>query len=178
MGFQGLFIWVEGADDLRFFNKIVKPILEKRYSWVQVREYAKESSEYLTNFLKSIERMPADYILVADMNSSPCVTHRKERLKKTFKKIDGTRTVVAIQEIESWYLAGLNDISSQRLGLPIFSTTDRVTKEEFNTLKSNKFDFRTDFMVEILNHFSLEMAKQKNSSFKYFVEKYQLEMNQ
>jgi len=37
-----------------------------------------------------------------------------------------------------------------------------------------KFTSRIDFMSEILKKFSIEIAKQKNNSFQYFVEKYMI----
>ena len=49
-------------------------------------------------------------------------------------------------------------------------TTDTVTKEQFYNLMPKKFDSKIDFMREILKNFSIEIAKKKNKSFKYFVE--------
>ncbi len=172
MGYKQLFIWVEGPDDVRFFEQIIKPIFDKSYDWVVVRAYAKKQSKYITRFVKSIKAMPADYIFVADINLAPCITDKKQRLQKTFKNIKAERTVIVVKEIESWYLVGLNEVNSKKLGLPPFDVTDNVEKEKFNQLIPKKFDSRVDFMLEILKHFSTATAKQKNNSFKYFVEKY------
>jgi len=177
VGYRRLFIWVEGSGDVEFFNRVIKPIFEERYDWVEVRAYAQETSDYIIEFIKSIRRMEADYIFVADINLAPCITDRKQRLHKTFKNIETDKTIVVVREIESWYLAGLSDKTSKKLGLPIFSTTDSLIKEQFDPLIPKKFDSRIDFMLEILNHFSIETAKQKNSSFNYFAQKYQLEIN-
>jgi hypothetical protein len=83
---------------------------------------------------------------------------------------------VVIKEIESWYLAGLDDRSSKRLGTRYLNTTDNVTKEQFNDLIPKKFDSRIDFMQEILKCFHTETGKQKNTSFRYFLEKYDCEV--
>ena len=173
MSYRRLFIWVEGPDDVRFFNEIIKPIFDKKYDWVEVRVYAKERSDYVIKFLKSIEAIKADYIFVTDINSAPCISERKQKLHKFFKHIDKDRILVIVQEIESWYLAGLDEASSRRLGLPTFKTTNNISKEQFNRLIPEKFDSRIDFMLEILKHFSLEIAKQKNASLRYFIEKHQ-----
>lgn len=175
MGYRRLFIWVEGPDDVRFFNEIIKPIFDKRYDWVEVRAYAKQRSDYVIKFVKSIKAMKADYFFVADINSVPCITKRKQKLHKIFKNVDEDRILVIVQEIESWYLAGLDEASSEKLRLPIFKTTNSFTKERFDGLIPEKFDSRIDFMLEILKHFSLEIAKQKNDSLKYFIEKHQKE---
>jgi hypothetical protein len=140
LAYRRLFIWVEGADDQRFFEQVVKPLFEQKYDWVEVRTYAKHSGEYITKFIRSIKAMEADYIFVADIDSAPCITARKERLQETYKNVDEDKTLVVIQEIESWYLAGLNDANAKRLGLPVFNATDSITKEQFDPLIPKRFD--------------------------------------
>ena len=71
------------------------------------------------------------------------------------------------------YLAGLDKSNSKKLGLPFFEVTDEIKKEKLNQHIPRKFNSCIDFMMEILKYFSIDIAKQKNSSFKYFVEKYQ-----
>lgn len=172
MGYKGLFIWVEGTDDVEFFARIIKPHFDEVYDWVNIVPHADKSSEYITRFIHSIEAMRADYIFVADINSAPCVTELKQQFAKSYKNLEKSKVVVVIKEIESWYLAGLTEVNAESLGLPIFTATNDVTKEQFNSLIPKKFDSRIDFMVEILKRFSVDIAKQKNQSFSYFVEKY------
>ena len=38
-----------------------------------------------------------------------------------------------------------------------------------------KYDSRIDFMFEILKYFSIDSARKKNHSFRFFVERYHLE---
>ena len=168
-----LYVWVEGRDDAILFENIIKPLFHEAYDWVAVRPYASESSEYITNFIRSVNAMPADYIFVADINLSPCITHKKQRLQETYNNLDENRIQVVIQEIESWYLAGLDDESAEKLGLRTFANTDNLTKEQFNPLMPKRFDSRIDFMSEILKYFSIDTAQQKNRSFSYFIGKYQ-----
>jgi hypothetical protein len=75
---------------------------------------------------------------------------------------------VVIEEIESWYLAGLDERGSALLGLPDFGTTDTVTKEDFIALTPERFDSRIDLMIDILKIFSVTVAQRKNRSFGYF----------
>jgi len=118
--------------------------------------------------------MRADYIFVADINSVPCVTELKQELTRSYKNLDEDRVVAVIKEIESWYLAGLDDTHAESLNLPKFTTTNDVTKEQFNPLIAKRFNSRIDFMQELLKRFSMTIAERKNSSFSYFVEKYKL----
>jgi hypothetical protein len=174
MGYKRLFIWVEGDDDKDFFERIIKPIFEKKYDWIAFIRYAQMPTKKRIKFLESIKSksMNADYIYIADINNqTPCVTLRKQKIHAELKNIDKDKIIVVIMEIENWYLAGLDDTNAKNLKIPIHVNTDTITKEQFNRLIPKKFD-RRDFMLEILNCFSIRVAKQKNRSFKYFVEKY------
>ncbi|MFH1860552.1 MAG: hypothetical protein ABH870_06025 [bacterium] len=170
MEYKRLYVFVEGPDDERFFDKIIKPEFEKEYDWVKVELYAGESPEWRTNFIRSIEAMNADYIYVSDINGAFCVTAKKQKIKN----IDKDKIIVVIKEIEGWYIAGLDDVNSKRLKIPVVvTTTDTTTKEQFNQLIPGN-ESRIYVMLEILKCFSLETARQKNASFNYFVEKYKI----
>lgn len=170
-----LFILVEGEDDERFFYKILKPELEKKYSSVEVRCYAKLKREKIDNFLKSIKAMGSDYIYVTDINNFPCVTAKKQDIRNKLKNIENDKIIVIIKEIESWYLAGLNDMICKKFKIPTFDNTNNITKEQFNKLIPENFNSRIDFMLEILKFFSIDVAIQRNKSFKYFIKKYNCE---
>lgn len=71
MGYRGLFIWVEGEDDRRFFKEILEPKIQKKYNFVVTRRYAALKKEKIDNFLRSIKAMGADYIYVTDIDNSP-----------------------------------------------------------------------------------------------------------
>ena len=167
-----LYVFVEGNDDERFFNRILSSKLQEKYSGVKIIKYAKLKKERVDNFIKSIEAMGADYIYLTDINDSPCVTAKKEGTHSKYKNIDNNKMIVVIKEIESWYLAGLDNKACKQLKIKNFANTDNVTKEEFNALIPKKFTSRIDSMLEILKNFSIEIAKRKNNSFGYFVEKY------
>ena len=128
----------------------------------------------------------ADLIIVADLDESPCVTDRKERIPSGFRSLSAgqspgqptgpfssTRILIVCREIESWYLAGLNDEECKRLGLTTtIDNTDRISKEQFLDLMPDRFDSKSEFMLEILRVFDHETARSKNSSFRYFMQKY------
>lgn len=172
MKYRRLFLLVEGPDDMMFFSTIVKPKFETKYSLVEVRPHAGLKREKIRNFLRAIALMNADYLYVADIDSAPCVTAKKEEVQNKIGNINNDRIVVVIKEIESWYLAGLDTGKSKNLRISSFSTTDDITKERFNTLMPKEFDSRIDFMLEILKFFSVDIAKQKNKSFRYFLDKH------
>jgi hypothetical protein len=172
MPYKILFIFVEGNDDKRFFNKIIEPKLQKKYDCVKMICCAELKKKKIENFIKSIKSMgadyKADYIYVKDINASPCVFEKKQKVKKHLNIIDEDKMIIVIKEIESWYLAGLDIKESKKFKIKNFSFTDDITKEKFNTLINKKFDSRIDFMLEILKVYSIKTAIKKNKSFKYF----------
>lgn len=165
-----LFIFVEGEDDKRFFQHIVIPMINPIYKTI-IKTYAEEKKGKLEKYIKSI-RNYYDYIFIADINSSPCVIAKKESILEEYNFLDGNKTILVRHEIESWYLAGLSDKISEKFKIRTLKNTDKITKEVFNKMMNrSRFDSRIDFMVEILNHFSIETAIKKNKSFKYFMDK-------
>jgi hypothetical protein len=170
-----IFILVEGEDDVRFFGRIIKPLLINRYDAVEIIPYASIKRTKVDNFLKSIRLMNSDYIFVADIDAELSVRDKKQVLYSHFSHIDGGSIIVVIKEIESWYYAGLTPESLQDLEVPNLPLTDDLTKEDFNRLIPRKYDSRIDFMFEILKYFSLDSARKKNNSFRFFFERYHLE---
>jgi len=124
--------------------------------------------------LEAIKAMGADYLVIADYDCSPCVTSKKEWLHQHIKGLEPERTRIVIEEIESWYAAGLDEQGISQFGMPLPAGTDRLTKEQFNDMVPEKYDSRIDFMMEILKIFSLETARRKNRSFEYFLRKQEL----
>ena len=165
---------VEGEDDIRFFGRIIKPLFIARYDSVEIIPYASIRRTKVNNFLKSVRIMKNDYIFVADIDTERSVRDKKQILYYHFSNIESGSIVVVIKEIESWYYAGLSRETEVSFGIPNLSSTDELTKEDFNTLMPRKYDSRIDFMFEILKFFTMDTARMKNKSFRFFVDRYHL----
>ena len=190
MAFRMILILVEGADDERFFNYVVKPKLAQTYDYIQIEQYSEATKGDVNSILydyfamNATVEVQADAILVADLNASPCVTDRKERIRRRYRSLSGdtgtplgphlsTRILIVCKEIESWYLAGLSDIEFNRMGIATdLHHTDHFTKEQFLGLMPHRYSSRAEFMLEILQVFDHETARSKNSSFRYFMQNY------
>jgi len=150
-----LYILVEGPDDERFFRHVLQPHLESTHQSVRIVTYSQRPRKRLEALLKGIHAEGADYIYVCDINSCPCVTARKETVTASVSGLKESQMVVVVPEIESWYLAGVDDESGRALRLRPPVDTNSITKEAFNSLIPQRFSVRTDFMVEVLKSFSL-----------------------
>lgn len=172
-----LFILVEGEDDVRFFGRIIKPLLVHRYDSVEIVPYACIKREKVNKFLQSIVMMKNDYIFVADIDFEHTVRDKKQILYYRFSNIAAGSIVIVIKEIESWYYAGITGALAHSLGVPDLPSTDEMVKEDFNARIPRQFDSRIDFMFEILKSFSIETAVRKNQSFHFFIDRYHLREN-
>jgi len=166
-------VLVEGRRDREFFDAVIRPVLHKRYDHVQIWEYAGATIDKRIDYIKSIQAMKADYLLVTDLNASPCITERKRHLIDSLRNaIDPGCAIIVRREIESWYLAGANDQVCREFGIVSLARTDDVTKEQFRNLVPRRFgDSVGDFMVELLKGFQVELARGKNRSFRYLMDK-------
>jgi hypothetical protein len=171
MEYKILYIIVEGNDDERFFDIILKPVFEERDIYVTLVKYSKNWKK-ARRFIRSIQRRNVDYIYIEDIDNAPCITGRKQKIKEKIENIDEAKIIIVVKEIESWYLAGLDENACRQLRIPNLGTTDNIFKERFIGLKPKKFVSTIDFMLEILKFFDIETAKHKNESFRYFCGKY------
>jgi len=170
-----LFILIEGPDDEKFFDRVIKPILIKKYDDVIPYKYAERPKKKIVQLIKSVVRIEgADFICLADINNSPSIAASKQKIQNgKIGNVDKDKIVIVIKEIESWYIAGLDDICCRELGIPSCDTTDDINKERFNALVSRSKDkLRMSCMSEMLKTFNVLVAKQKNESFNYFYREY------
>jgi len=172
--FNELYFLVEGNDDERFFQRIVEPILQDRYDYIGYYQYARRPKRKIQAFIKSIASKQADFLCITDINTSPCVTARKKQVKRNkLGTLSDSRVLVVKKEIESWYLAGLNEECCRRLRLPACRETESISKEQFKQfLSGSKLGCTINCMIDILRNYNICTAKSKNESFDYFHRKY------
>ena len=171
--YRRLTLFVEGKDDIHFAKVVLFPLAVHMYDYVDIYEYAQKTYSATREFITTILRTDYwDYLFIVDFDQGPCVTLRKERIVSRYGNLDSGRVLVVKREIESWYLAGLDQDSCAELGIPFLGNTDDITKEQFDGMIPNRFEDRTDFMVEILNRYDVETARGRNESFDYAMGKH------
>lgn len=178
--FKQLYIFVEGSDDQRMFEQVFRPKFESDYDSVLIIPYASLPAKALKAQIQAIaSRKNTDYIFVCDLDSqgdsSFCITKRKNKQQE---KMGGTlpadKILVVKEEIESWYLAGITSDNLAKFSIKPFQDTENIGKERFMKLIPKQFMSKTDFMVEILKEYDLNVGRKQNSSLNYFVMKYSL----
>jgi len=167
-----LTIWVEGPSDKSLFDHVVVPRLSRKMVSAQVKCWRNLPKATLLRFLAAAVENGEDYLFVADLDTEPCVTAKKRLLQNELEGcLHRSHTVVVVSMIEGWYLAGLDAAGARRLGTKPLHNTDHVTKEDFERLRPSGFQTNREFMLAILDEFSVRAASRKNASFKYFLQK-------
>ncbi len=175
MKYNKLYIFVEGNDDELFFRKIILPLFLKHYSDVEIFKYAQWKHQKVELFLQSIITLDYDYIFTADIDMLDSVKGKKQVIRHKFGNLDNNKIAIVIKEIESWYLAGCTNEMSSILNIRVPSTTNDITKEDFNAICHQTYRSRIDFMFELLKVFNYSTAEERNDSFRFFLDIFNLE---
>ena len=167
-----VFIYVEGDHDEIFANYILSYYLRKTKSIeIWPIKYAEKSPKLINKDIKSKSNFKYIFLSDLDNNYYPCITARKEDRLKNYEYLNSSNIVIVKEEIESWYLAGINTSSEQFSELIIPDSTDDIEKETFDQMISTISDSKKDCLVEIAKNFDFDLAVKRNSSFRYFLNK-------
>jgi hypothetical protein len=172
MSVKRTFLLVEGPDDIRFFNSIISPILEKNNHYVTIIAHRTKTKKQICNIVRFCENQCIPYFYFEDIDSFPSIQRKKSRIDEKLQK-DLMNIIIVIKEIESWYLAGIEDRDLKSLGIKVkISDTNNIIKERFQEILPKKYDSQIDFMIDVLKNFSIQNAIRKNCSFEYFMRKF------
>lgn len=171
---EGIVFFVEGPDDERFIQQVIKPNLS--IDNINTHRYSKQPDLSVDQAIAGFQGMYKGLYLLRDYDegNQGChsITERKEFVKKKFKNVRRDQIIIAVDEIEAWYLAGIDSESASNLGISSYSNTENVNKNDFiDTLNESKYESKKNFQMEILKRFSISTAKQKNSSFQYCIDR-------
>lgn len=177
-----LFILVESEYDTLFFKKIILESLEQSYDEIELFEYARIPPKITENIIKSRVEMNFNYFFLIDLDSSSCFPEKRNFISSDIPILSNEKIIVVIKEIESWMIAGiikeiLYDFGSKKeivksLGIHkrSFCSNDFYAKD-FDKLIP-RLTSKKLFVMNLLDFYDIRMAKERNSSFKYFFEKF------
>lgn len=164
-----LYVFVEGTDDARFFDRVLRPSFEREIHVHDPVEYAQQTVDATDGFLRAVGNMDdADYLFFADYDQGPCVSNRVQQVLQTYSDLQRDRLYLVKLEIESWYAAGDSRERCQELGYKWQPRTDELTKEGFFHASPVEEGSFVDFKIEMLEHFDIAVARRRNHSFDYF----------
>ena len=170
------FLLVEGFTDKLFAERVLGPALVRcgKASQVSIVEHARKSKKQVSDIVRSANAMDAGYLYLADLDDTVCKARKKALTCDTHPCLSTPNVLVVVQEIEGWYLAGLDRRVCQQLGMEYIPRTDNITKEQFQSLRPGRFKDAQDFMMEILKHFDLRHAlvEARNTSLSYFFDRH------
>lgn len=160
-----LYIFLEGDDDERFFKGVLESKLLTQYSEIKSIKWAEKKEERINNYLKSIKAKNQDYIFCTDLDD--CTEEQKtSRITEKRFEVDPSNLVIVIKMIESWYIAGLDQSVSKKLGVhKCQKSCDKICKGKFSSIRPKRFETNTDFMIEILKVYSIAHARKNSKSF-------------
>lgn len=165
-----LFIFVEGDDDETFFDSILSVYFELKYKNILTIQYSSKSKKDLKKLFNAVISTKSEYLILGDYDSGPCISKRKNEIRNRFDNQKLKNIYIVVKEIESWYLAGLDDICFSSLGInPPKRPTETIGKGIFKKIVANSRFLNTkDFMMEIIKYYNLNEGKENNSSLEYF----------
>lgn len=166
---MSLFIFLESGDDLRFFSRIIVPLLKTQYNDVQPIPYAEDQTRETRKYLRALESQGYPYIFTIDLDPSDCLVNRREKTASKYE-IDPERILIVCKEIESWYLSGLKQCDCRKLGIKYYAMTDNICKESFERMTPK--EPKIILFNKILDSFDIETGKEKNFSLRYFMRKW------
>ena len=188
--------FVEGDDDERFINTVIRPKLHQlNVKCPNPIKYSNESPQGISRILDVFNKNDWNYLFLVDADyyssnahlSTKLSSHikmRRRQVKDNYSLKSEDIVVVVVDEIESWYLAGISKTALKKLGVSkkslseigsYLNHTERVTKEIFNKLIPEEYgDSRSAFMVNLLAHYNLQRAMSRNSSLEYFIRKIEM----
>ncbi len=170
---RNLYLFVEGVDDERLIDGVVRPRVEAFIDHLTVVRYAQETTAKSTGYLRALKRSADNEIFVlADRDKAPCITRRKEQVIERFnQEIDFKQIIIVETTIEAWYLAGLATDNPLKIAIP--TTTDSIDKQKFEQMTRHLRRRFTpqQIKVNILNCWDWDLALARNRSLLYFAQR-------
>ncbi|KKK42661.1 hypothetical protein LCGC14_0679140 [marine sediment metagenome] len=180
---RDIYFYVEGDDDKRFFERIVKKLIlkSKKYENIHVLQWRQKKEYLVKNFIKKYLEKGCKVVFVRDYDNSAQNNEEMNRIISSLEEETMQRynikskedIFIVRREIESWYRAGIKNNLLKKYHITPIENTNTFSKEEFERLIPEGMS-QTEFLIEIVENFDVKLAKKKNSSFKDFMTRMKL----
>lgn len=173
-----VFIFVEGSNDMRFIENIIQPFfIDKKLINIFPIPYQQKKKKNIKKTISTYLAHNHNFIFLSDLDSDfyHCITSRKEKRQQEYSTLPLENIVIVKDEIESWYLAGIEDSINEIYDINIPENTENISKEDFEKiLENSNVDSKIAFFNEIPKYYNIDLAIKRNNSLKYFIDKINL----
>lgn len=116
----GIFVLLEGNDDLAFFETVLKPFFEKDYFVVIPYRYSTKPNADVNKLIDSSISMKYDYLVFADLDTFKCVSTKKESLLKSYKKFEEKKLLLSKKKLKVgiWLELKTKELKVLEKGMP------------------------------------------------------------
>ncbi|KKK41318.1 hypothetical protein LCGC14_2735510, partial [marine sediment metagenome] len=167
-------IFLEGDDDKRFFEKILKPFFSNFYPdyiFNIIRYRANKSDEIIKNYIKSFRDDEWKFFFLRDFDRGPCYSEIFNKTIECFEQLEEDEIFIVCKSIEGWYLAGVNDIFLRERGVnEHFEDTEKISKFGLKRLFPRGTTMTT-IMINMLKDYDINIAIEKNQSLRRTINK-------
>ena len=162
------FLFVEGTHDEIFVKKMCEKLQVK--SEITIVKYSQMEDKKVNNYMESLLAQKIQFLFVADSDiyQYNSVNDRINELQRRYNYLVPSNLVLAVPEIEGWYIAGLDGQSANKLKLRKQPVPDKCTKEKFESILPSRKD-NTIIRNQILDLYDIKLAQTRSSSFKEFI---------
>lgn len=171
---KNLFVFVEGKEDMLFVKKVLYNLFIEHLINIIPIPYQETKNHEVKKLIKTA-KADHDYVLLSDLDrhTYPCITSRKnKRIDELDGEITSDKIIIVVEELESWCLAGIDTTIDEYTDFVIPESTDDITKEDFDKILSNTSFNKNKLFNYLSFNFSVDLAIERNKSFKYFMKKY------
>jgi hypothetical protein len=166
-----LYLLIEGRLDSKFFSHALYHFLSSKFRRVSYYTYSKQPKRDTEGFIKT-GLSSGRVIFVHDFDNAPCYTQLKANLPTEWASLREGDILIVRKEIESWLLAGITNKLASKLGITANTLiTDNIGKEDLAHYRPSDM-LMTEFEDLLVRHFDIDNAKNRNQSFKYFIERF------
>lgn len=154
-----LFFYIEGDHDEIFSNFILADYLRQSKSIeIWPIKYAEKPPKLINEDIKS--KSDYNYLFLSDLDNKnyACITARKEDRLKNYKYLDWSSIIIVREEIESWYLAGIDTSLDQFSNIDVPENVDEIDKETFDEMIKSISEYKKDALIEIAKNYNFDFA--------------------
>lgn len=172
MNSSDFFFYLEGDEDIRFMENIIKNFIKKKRLLLRPRKYRNLKDSTVEELITDHNEKDEKYLFFADNDSIQNVENKKDELiDQHYPSLKRENIIIIVKEIESWYLAGISTQMANELGIDEVSYSRKDPnisgKKGFEELKPGNMTL-IEFYLEVTKKFDVEIGKKRNYSFEYF----------